>query len=243
MKAVCKHCFCIAFLGLLVLSCKKENGCYVESGKTETRIFNLPEFHTINHSVQASFILNSGPQQEVKVTGNKNILKALEKESYVENGIWNLAFESCVGDYDPLIVELTLPSYVGFTNNGIGNTSSPSQLVAANEFSVSVNGTGDLDLSINSIDKLNVLLNGTGNITLSGSANQQYIEITGNGVVNCFGVTSNTSDVTIKGNGNCMVLVNDSLNATIAGGGIIYYKGYPVITQSIQGPGSVIDAN
>lgn len=235
--------FLTFFLMMITISCKKENGCYIEQGPTETHVIDLPEFHTIDNSIKASFILSSGSQQEIKLTGNRNILNLIEKESYVENGIWYLGFESCVGEYESILVDLTLPDYVGFTNNGIGNVSAPTAIETNADFSIYVGGTGDFDLTLSNLDVIHVNLSGTGNINLSGSANREIISVTGNGVVDCFDLMCDSSEVFIQGNGNCLVNVQDYLNVEINGNGIVYYKGYPTIIQSINGSGSIVDAN
>lgn len=235
--------FLTFFLLVCTISCKKENGCYVEQGPTETDVINLPDFHTIDNSIKASFVLSSGSQQEVKLTGNRNILNLIDKESYVENGIWYLGFGSCVGEYEPILIDLTLPDYVAFTNNGIGDVSSQTPIETSTNFSIYIGGTGDLNLSLNDLDMVNVNLSGTGNINLSGSANRETISVTGNGVVDCFNLICDSSDVFIQGNGNCLVNVQDYLNVEINGNGIVYYKGYPTIVQSINGLGSIVDAN
>lgn len=227
----------------LFFSCKKEQGCYVESGKWQTRVLDLPPFHTINHSIEADFILHSGSEQSVVIKGDKRILDLIEKETSVENGVWDLSFTSCVHKYQPLIIEMTLPSYLGFTNKGVGNVSSPSVLATGSEFTIEVDGSGDLDLTIDYVEQLIITMNGSGNLKLNGSAANQNITLNGNGVVDCFGVSSQHTSISLNGSSNCMVNVSDSLIVDVNGPGIVYYKGYPYIVQSIQGGGSLIDSN
>lgn len=205
--------------------------------------FEFPSFHTISHQLKANFTLKSGPEQRVMVTGNRNVLHFLERESYVADGVLYLGFESCVGDYQPLEIEITLPEFIAFTNNGFGNGTAGSQLNTGDVFSIVVGGTGDLDLMLDDLTDISIQLTGSGNINLSGSVINQSITITGNGVVDCFDLSSLNTSVLVQGNSSCLVSVADSLNVQIVGNGKVYYKGYPFIQENITGGGELIDAN
>lgn len=228
---------------IFLLSCKKENGCFVEKGKAISREFSLPEFQTIDQGIKANFVLSAGVQQSVVVEGDKNMVDLLEKESYVENGTWFLSFGSCVKDYEPLTIYVTLPSYVAFMNHGSGNSSSATVLPTPDDFYLLVGGTGDLSIDLEALTNVTVELTGTGNITLTGQAQQERILVKGNGVVDAFGLTAGQVDIEVKGTGDCLVKATASLNVNISGNGNVYYKGFPVISTDISGNGNVIDAN
>ena len=228
---------------LVFLICKKENGCYIEKGKQEIRTLDLPPFTTINQNIRANFNLSSGPNQLVTIEGSKSILNLIEKESYVENSVWHLGFTSCVHDYEPIEINLTLPNYVAITNNGIGDFTSTSEITTENTFSIFVGGNGDVNLSLLDLDNVMVEITGNGNVKLSGNTINKSLSIKGNGIIDAFDLNSNYANVFISGTGNCLVRASDSLSVKINGNGSVYYKGYPTISQTITGNGSVIDAN
>lgn len=233
----------IALLTVLnFVSCHKENGCYKEQGKVIEKELFLEDFHSINNKIHANFVLNSGAHQSVKIKGDKKIVQLIQNETEVIDGVWNLDFESCVTDYQPVEIEITLPHYLSITNNGLANMSAPQNLNTT-DFTLKLGGSGDLNIALNNINELNVELSGTGNIQLSGSSEIEKITNSGNGVVDCFNLPVQIAHVEIIGNGSCLVHVTDTLNASINGNGTVYYKGFPLINQTIVGGGQIVDAN
>ncbi|HEY4611796.1 MAG TPA: head GIN domain-containing protein [Bacteroidota bacterium] len=83
-------------------------------------------------------------------------------------------------------------------------------------------------------------ITGAGEMTLSGTAANQTIQITGAGSVRNFDLTSTTCSATISGTGNIEVTVTQRLDAIITGVGNITYGGNPpTVNQTVTGVGSV----
>jgi hypothetical protein len=89
-------------------------------------------------------------------------------------------------------------------------------------------------------DEIECRITGAGNITLSGTATDQTIVITGAGSVHNFDLVSATCSATISGTGSVEVNVTQQLDATISGTGSIVYAGNPpVVHSSVTGVGSI----
>ena len=83
-------------------------------------------------------------------------------------------------------------------------------------------------------------ITGAGSIALSGTADEESVEIVGAGNVRNFGLESSHCFVSISGTGSVEVTATRQLDALIAGTGSIVYGGNPaVVHQSITGTGSI----
>ena len=83
-------------------------------------------------------------------------------------------------------------------------------------------------------------ITGAGSIALSGTADEESVEIVGAGNVRNFGLESSHCFVSISGTGNVEVTATRQLDALIAGTGSIVYGGNPaVVHQIITGIGSI----
>ena len=87
-------------------------------------------------------------------------------------------------------------------------------------------------------------ITGAGIISVSGTATNQTIEITGAGSVLNFDMVSSRCSASISGSGVIETTATESLQAAIAGTGTITYGGNPAVVQtSITGVGSIRPRN
>ena len=91
-------------------------------------------------------------------------------------------------------------------------------------------------------DSLVCKISGAGKYTLLGSAEKEYIEISGAAEVHGFDLQTSSCRVKISGSGKVETSVSDTLDVTIAGIGNVVYKGKPeVINKKISGLGKVTE--
>lgn len=102
-----------------------------------------------------------------------------------------------------------------------------------------INGSGDIISEFNEAETIRMRIQGSGNIEASGFANEQFIEIEGQGDILAFNLCANSCEIRSKGSGNCNVKVNNTLTINIEGSGDICYKGQPKITSNIDGSGNI----
>jgi len=222
----------ILSLVILTLSCSSDvnidfpnnfplgNNCLSGQGSiaSETRI--LGEFHSIVSTIFADILISQGPEEDVIVEAQQNILNELKTE--VVNGELRLTLNRCINIHQALKVYITIPEIRSLALKGVGD------IIAQNNFNLT---------------NLNLTLTGVGNFILQGTSTTLNIISTGVGNVNAFALNSDVCDVKITGVGNIEVFVNDELNVTTSGSGSVFYKGNPSITSIITGTGGVVDAN
>ncbi|MCP4310869.1 MAG: hypothetical protein GY790_06365 [Bacteroidetes bacterium] len=85
-----------------------------------------------------------------------------------------------------------------------------------------------------------VTTSGTGNVVVRDSIRQDDLAVTlfGTGSFLGFPLTSQNCSIVISGTGKCEVSVENSLDVSIDGTGIVYYKGNPSVHSDISGTGS-----
>ena len=90
-----------------------------------------------------------------------------------------------------------------------------------------------------------VSYDGSGNVTVSGSMETDYLEVSLLGSCSLFGFSLNarSCQVDITGSGNCEITATSSLDVSIEGSGSVFYKGSPSIEDHISGSGRVVNSN
>lgn len=106
-------------------------------------------------------------------------------------------------------------------------------------FSASLGGSGSISLSLET-DKAQAATTGSGNITLSGKTRSLECEVTGSGEIKANKMEATSVKARLSGSGNCKVLCNGPLHASIAGSGNIVYEGEAEIVKTeIAGSGNL----
>ena len=112
------------------------------------------------------------------------------------------------------------------------------------EENVSIENHEEIRFDITMPSISGIELSGVGDFILAGDDQDVLtIDFIGVGNVEAFDMKVGTCYITLTGVGNCEVYVEDILDVTITGVGIVYYKGNPAITSSITGIGQLINAN
>ena len=86
---------------------------------------------------------------------------------------------------------------------------------------------------------------GSGNVTISGSMETDYLEVSLLGSCSLYGFSlrAESCQVDITGSGNCEITASSSLDVSIDGSGSVFYKGSPSIEDHISGSGRVVNSN
>jgi hypothetical protein len=109
---------------------------------------------------------------------------------------------------------------------------------------ISIENTVEIrfDIVINEISDIGLL--GVGSFELSGVYQDELsISLIGVGHVDAYDLEVSSCTIISSGVGDCKVRVRDELNITITGVGSVYYKGNPLITQTITGIGTLVNDN
>ena len=107
----------------------------------------------------------------------------------------------------------------------------------AKDLTLKVSGLGNMVINDMDCGSLETNVSGRGDISLSGHADHQKIRISGSADYNAPNLESLSTQITISGQGNATVRVQDDLDITISGLGQVNYYGQPKIRQVISGLG------
>ena len=242
--------FKLSFAGLLLASiaftsCGKESNCKSGSGGIETKTLNIAAFTSIDFQEAGEVIISEGPVQEVVVTGHSNAVNDIQ--STVNNGLWEIDFDSrCYKNYD-LTVYITMPKIEGAYLSGSGSITLNDFVTPQNDLSLIISGSGNIFLSaFEGSEQLFVNISGSGDITTSAdipTLKSLDINISGSGNYKGYSTITDACTASISGSGNCEVYVQDSLDVSISGSGSVFYKGNPTVNANISGSGTVVNAN
>jgi hypothetical protein len=189
----------------------------VGSGRLVSRSRTLPTFTGIQVTGIAKVLIQQDTAQSLPIEADDNIVDRIT--AAVHNGL--------------LVIGLQPGSYSNVTINVFISMKSVDRLECA--------GTADFVTSGPIwTDAITCRITGAGTMTLSGTATNQTVEVTGTGDVHNFGLISNRCSATITDLGSLEVNATQQLDAIVSGSGSIIYAGNPgVVNKTIAGLGWV----
>ena len=211
----------IAFMAMLLISgCTNhlsDSGQIVGSGKIISQSRSVPTFTGIQVTGIATVVIHQDTVQSLRIEADDNILDRVT--TAVNNGL--------------LVIGLQQGSYNNVTINVFASMKTIERLESVGTASFVSSGPIQTDA-------ITCRITGTGTMTLTGTATDQTIEVTGTGDVHNFGLISNHCSATISGLGNVEVNTTQQLDAIVSGSGSIIYSGNPgVVNKTVAGLGSV----
>jgi Putative auto-transporter adhesin, head GIN domain len=114
--------------------------------------------------------------------------------------------------------------------------------IKADEFSIYVNGIGDIKGGSITARKVRIEFNGIGNCVLSGSSEEQDVIVNGIGKYNGAELDTQKTHVVVSGIGDIDVRVKEELTVQLSGRGKVKYYGNPKVTSNVARPGIVMQA-
>ena len=187
------------------------------SGKVITDKRSVSGFTGVEVSGDAKVVIEPGDTESVEVVADDNLMQYLDAEvrdSKLVLGPKNLTSLAPTERVTYRIVAKTLKS-----------------LDASGSVSVEAKGV--------QTDSLSVSVSGSGEIEISGEAKEQKVVISGSANYEAENLNSRDASITISGSGNAVVAVSDKLDVQVSGSGNVEYIGSPQVTKSISGSGSV----
>lgn len=229
------------------------SGCYFDFDDDDGGLFNcveghggiveaellLPEFYGLKLSIDAEVYISQGSDWLVEVEGQSNVIDEIETD--VKNEVWEIEFDRCVRDYDPLKIYITMPQldYLKMAGSGLLSTS---EIWDGPLMVVESSGSGDIFAGFSG-QKLEGKLSGSGDITLKGDAQLLAFQNSGSGDLYAYELECQKADVRVSGSGDLRIKALEELKVKISGSGDVYFKGNPLIDSDITGSGNLIDAN
>ncbi|RTQ53474.1 DUF2807 domain-containing protein [Hymenobacter gummosus] len=230
---------------LLTTACSHEGDAFGPrvrgTGPTQTETRTVSNFSRVELKIDAEVILTQGPQREVRIEAQRNILDVLETETSGDELEIEYGHVRVTG-HDPIKVYITVPalSEVEVSGSGKLRTAGP---WSASSFRVGVSGSGEADMELQGVDGLRTSISGSGEVKLRGAATSNNINISGSGKASAYDLSTQDTYVSISGSGKSYVRAARTLSAEISGSGSVYYRGTPSVTTRISGSGKVLTGN
>ncbi|MEE9441168.1 MAG: head GIN domain-containing protein [candidate division Zixibacteria bacterium] len=244
MKTVLSFMLCFISLALFTSCSDDDNPAnsvkITGSGNITSIERTLPDFHSVILVATGNVNIASGSQQAVSISADDNFHQYIITS--VTNGILVISSSpNTTFSNNNLTVNLMMTDLENVILTGMGN------IAGTNNFQVDVLdidliGMGNITLNAD-VTRLNSLLSGTGNIILSGSAVNHFYNHPGDGNLVAFNLITDTTNISLGGEGNIEIYTNDYLDGILSGSGTIYYKGQPSINLTFTGTGHLIDSN
>ncbi len=187
------------------------------SGNVTTESRDVSGFSKVDLQGMGSVTIDQSGTESMTITADDNFLP------YLETVVVN----------DTLVIRTTEDVLFG------GITKLDFQISAIALDAVMLEGAGDISVSNLNTDSWQVSLPGAGQITVAGETTDQMVDLKGAGSYQAENLASRNAEIRSSGAGVAVVRVSDTLDVTIDGLGSVEYIGNPVVTQEINGVGTV----
>lgn len=225
----------IALISVMFQACNQDEICERGEGDRVEMLLSLNSFNSLELKGSSKVYITQGPVQEVKVTGQPNIISLLRTDVY--NETWVIDFRRCTRRHKELEIYITIPDIKKLKITGSGDIIGKNPINSQN-FAAEVSGSGNIVAEVYSAITTSKVT-GSGDIALKGESDTQTVSITGSGKIKNFDLETQKTDVSISGSGDAEVFAEQELKAKISGSGSVRYKGTPAVSTHISGSGSV----
>jgi len=210
------------------------------NGNVTTITRTTPDYDGISCAGPFDYILVAGTEGKITIEGEENLLEHIVTEVKGNKLVVKTENHINLRPSSNKTITVTIPfkDIDNISLAGSGDLSNK-DMVTANDLDVSLAGSGDMVLTVETTHVKGSLA-GSGDLTLKGNTNDLEAHIAGSGDFHGFDLQANNTDVSIAGSGDAEVVSKQSLKARIAGSGDIVYKGNPGKEDSkVAGSGSI----
>jgi hypothetical protein len=218
--------------------------CFSVTGDVVDRPYSIGAISGLRMFCEGTVYLAQGDSQSVVLRSDEELFKVLQ--FHITDGVLIMEFtEDCVehiGKFELYIT--TTQDFKSIELVGSGNVIGLDSLQAT-QLSISITGSGSVELGQVHSESLEVDISGYGDVSLTGpdTLSIQSNTISGSGNINSFNLLAREVTVSGSGSGNIEVFAVDTLYGGISGSGSVRYKGNPGLNVSTAGSGQLIDAN
>lgn len=203
---------------------------------TETR--STGDYEGVKTSGPMDFKLVQGKEGEITIKGDANLMQYIITEVKDNKLRVKVKDGKNLKPTQTIVVTIPYQSINSVSLAGSGDVEN-SGTIKANDFEVSIAGSGDINLSVDS-NTLVSKIAGSGDIAVSGSTTDLTVKIAGSGDFDGSSLESTNVTAKIAGSGGAKVVCNGELKARITGSGDVKYSGKPTNKDTkITGSGSV----
>lgn len=205
---------------------------------TETR--TLPAFTAIELGTAGKVYITFGDTQKVSVTTDEKFLDYIITSAQNGKLFITTQPQARLNNFH-MIVEITMTDLAELVTSSAGSIIGKNQFIA-DRVSLTLSSAGDIRLDLTA-QQLNSRLLSAGDLYLTGFVGAHTAVIASAGDLHAFGLSTDTTQISLSSAGCAEVTVAQFLDASIQSIGSLFYKGNPTIHQRISGPGRLINAN
>lgn len=204
---------------------------------TETR--STGDYDGLKAAGPMDFKLVQGTEGKISIKGDSNLMEYIITEIKNNNLIVKVKDGYNIKPSETIIITIPYESLNYISLAGSGDIEN-SGTIRADEFKVTLSGSGDINLNINATS-VESSIAGSGDIELNGSSTELTTKVTGSGDFDGDKLESTNTTVKITGSGSANVVCNGgTLKVRITGSGDVNYSGTPKNKDTkITGSGSV----
>lgn len=222
---------------IVLCSCGKESSCFKDTGKIiiEQRVISS-DVTTIKTKDNIDIIISQSAEPSLRIEAGENLVPYIN--TTISGGELSISSDnkcSLFRNYDtPIIVYVSLPNLTKIDYTGQGIITSSGILNFPDLKFETRNGTGSINLELNSNDISVIQHTGPADITISGATNNLYAYSGENGWQFLNNLNANFVHVNNAGTGDIILTANSTLLVELTSLGNIDYYGSPAVTVSVH---------
>jgi hypothetical protein len=209
------------------------------SGNIVTQTVDVKNFSSVSLENSADVYLEQGSTESVTVEADDNILPLLETKVRGKELLLSTKPNTSIDSSRKIIYRITAKDLSGISLNGSGNFNvSP---IKADSMDISLDGSGNIKIDELATGKLSIQLNGSGNIGINKvSASSTDASVDGSGDIRLAG-QSPTQKISFNGSGNYAAgdLKSESVEISIPGSADVTVWATEELKAEIDGSGTV----
>jgi len=209
--------------------------CTEGSGHLSKQSFETPKFNKIYVNITSKVFILQDSVPKIEVETDDNLF------NYLMIGVNNgeLIIDSEKGICPrKLNVYISNPVFNKIVINGSADLIAQSP-INAGEFSIVINGSGDVSIDSVNANEIVVSINGSGDVKLGGTAENLWVQINGSGDVRAMKLLARNVYVETNGSGDAIVNSLERLKVDVTGSGDVQYLGNPRVSEvTVSGSGS-----
>ncbi|HYQ58304.1 MAG TPA: head GIN domain-containing protein [Draconibacterium sp.] len=205
---------------------------------SEERI--VSDFDRVNSSGDFTVHITNGPENDVIVSADENLLQFIE--TYVTNETLHIDVKGIktLKNRQPMEVFIVTPTLEKIRLGGSGTITT--DYFVTDKMDVLLSGSGRINAAFEA-EEVDALLSGSGKIEFSGVADEADFVISGSGNIDAQQLDLYQCTTSTSGSGDTWVSVSQKLRTNISGSGNVFYSGNPQLETHISGSGNVISHN
>lgn len=207
------------------------------SGNVITEARDVSGFDQVILMGHGDMIITQGTEESMTIETDDNLMEHIRTE--VRDGKLYVEFprNTTLDPSDKIIFRINVTELTGIEASGAGLFEIASLTTPG--LDITFNGAARIAVQSLTADDVSVEINGTGDVELAGEVDSQRIVISGLGKYAAPNLKSDDASIRIAGAGDVVVRAASSLSVEIEGGGRVGYYGSPNVIQDVQGGGRI----